>query len=1005
MSEIVAALSFNGRHRDGVIRPIADRLIALYGKQAIFFDESYRWRLAKANGIDELIAYYRSAKLIVVFLCPEYGQHDDDQHFTRREWSDAVYPRIHRDKNDGVHLFRINLSTSGIDDLKLPGLTSASAFPAAVEDLGVDVVVEDIVRRLEHLGVPRPSAPAPSTEVERGAVIEAYRRATLATHGRVSMIGVHVAEFEFGMDDVYVPLRLLEQAPDWVIGGERRPFGAPGDNLGIEDVFWRSAPRGGRTRAPRSDVPTVMGDAGSGKTTALKKLLHHVFTRAADETGLPADIVPRFVRAADLKAILAAASHDAPVRRGRDWIRGPLGELVRRGLTADEQTALVADGRPLLLLLDGLDELADPGLRLRALDHLDVAMQSDEHLWAVVSCRHSARGYEIDFPARFKRFAVQPMTDDQRNQLAIRWFTAANRQLRRAGPEALAQTQTQELNRAMGPVYKLDPHLRSLVSTPLFATLQCVLHLWGIKELTDSAHFLRTALALLLERRHKLRQETKPQDASARALTQVLEDVSYRIQSEQRQDGLTRREWTAWLKKAVRAEIPNRNEAEWRDWLALHDPNARGLDRAMLGWLHTDADVLTELAHDQLIFSHRGLQEMLAAAFLVRCGAPGLETLARCADGQTWRAPFTYAARILGPERFSELSEQLVRHRNDWPALEELLQETLGVLRTVDPTPFAPLIENGSDEARQVVVNLFQHRNDEPVHRLRKAAARALRQVRDPAVQDSLRAFAGPFAGAARPNVRIERTTGMRFLAVPGGVFMMGADDIGDDEKPVHPVRLSPFWLAETAVTNQQYRPYVEATGKAPEYWNNPKFNQDRQPVVGVSWFDSEAYCRWLSERIDGLEAVLPSEAQWERAARGDDGRRYPWGDKEPNETLAWYNQDISSAAKPVGQYPAGRGPYGHLDLAGNVWEWCRDIWSEEAYRQPPHSASDAIDPVNRQGDDKQRPLRGGGFLVDPDGLRAARRVGVPAVGRLGFFGFRVCLSPPSTGGSGGEAP
>jgi formylglycine-generating enzyme required for sulfatase activity len=149
------------------------------------------------------------------------------------------------------------------------------------------------------------------------------------------------------------------------------------------------------------------------------------------------------------------------------------------------------------------------------------------------------------------------------------------------------------------------------------------------------------------------------------------------------------------------------------------------------------------------------------------------------------------------------------------------------------------------------------------------------------------------------------------------------------------------FAIATYPVTNEQFAAFVEAGGyshpqwwtehgralrnkggwTAPHHWTNREWNQPEQPVVGVSWYEALAYCRWLSELI-GQTVTLPSEQQWQRAAQGDDGRFYPWGNEDPNETLCNWQRNIDGTTSVTG-YPDGASPYGVMDLCGNVWEWC----------------------------------------------------------------------------------
>ncbi|MBN1606587.1 MAG: SUMF1/EgtB/PvdO family nonheme iron enzyme [Polyangiaceae bacterium] len=211
-------------------------------------------------------------------------------------------------------------------------------------------------------------------------------------------------------------------------------------------------------------------------------------------------------------------------------------------------------------------------------------------------------------------------------------------------------------------------------------------------------------------------------------------------------------------------------------------------------------------------------------------------------------------------------------------------------------------------------------------------------------------------------------------------------------------MRVSPCWLAETPVTNAQYRKFVEATGHEPgRYAEDRRFGGAGQPVVGVSWHDAVAFSEWLGKQ-SGRSVVLPSEAQREFAARGEEGRKYPWGKEEPDESRARFGLRWDrDAPAEVGSYPAGRGPFGHLDLAGNVWEWCRDSWDAQAYAKRAQARQEAMDP-EVTGQSYMRCLRGGCFVLDAQFLRSAYRAGGDAVNRLGLIGFRVALFPASVG-------
>ncbi len=238
-----------------------------------------------------------------------------------------------------------------------------------------------------------------------------------------------------------------------------------------------------------------------------------------------------------------------------------------------------------------------------------------------------------------------------------------------------------------------------------------------------------------------------------------------------------------------------------------------------------------------------------------------------------------------------------------------------------------------------------------------------------------------------------EPLTETRFLWIPGDQFKMGSRAVYAGE-PIHDVRISPFWLAETPVTNRQYTLFLAETGhEEPPTWRDRRFSTPEQPVVSVNWHDAQAFCRWLGGK-SGLEVGLPTEAQWEFAARGPESREYPWGDAEPDDSRACFGQDWKKD-KPalVGSFPDGKGPFGNLDQAGNVWEWCHDAWDEKAYAK--RGENEPLDPfLDGEGEDLLRVLRGGAWSLPAVNLRAAVRLRDPASLRFLSVGFRlVCRS------------
>ena len=204
-------------------------------------------------------------------------------------------------------------------------------------------------------------------------------------------------------------------------------------------------------------------------------------------------------------------------------------------------------------------------------------------------------------------------------------------------------------------------------------------------------------------------------------------------------------------------------------------------------------------------------------------------------------------------------------------------------------------------------------------------------------------------------------------VLVPAGPFIMGSNNGGGDEQPVHTVNLDGFWIDQYEVTNIQWKVYAQAAGKA------AKSGPNDYPVVYVSWYDARDYCAWAGKR-------LPTEAEWEKAARGTDGRTYPWGEGIGHDK-ANYLGGPGRTAK-VGSSPAGISPYGAHDMAGNVWEWVQDWYGSEYYSASPER--------NPQGplSSLRRVLRGGSWSSS-DGLRSSDRGGGGPSNWSNNIGFR----------------
>lgn len=250
------------------------------------------------------------------------------------------------------------------------------------------------------------------------------------------------------------------------------------------------------------------------------------------------------------------------------------------------------------------------------------------------------------------------------------------------------------------------------------------------------------------------------------------------------------------------------------------------------------------------------------------------------------------------------------------------------------------------------------------------------------------------------------KTTNIEMVLIPAGEFVMGSTKYNNEE-PVHKVYIDTFYIDKNEITNAEYEKFDPSHKSKRDKYSDG----DNDPVVYVSWWDAIKYCNWRSQK-EGLESCykestgecdftnngyrLPTEAEWEKAARGTDGRKYPWGNSEPNGRQCnfadkntdyyWSDRNVNDGyecTSPVGKYEAGKSPYGLYDMAGNVYEWCNDWYDKGYYEDSPHRNPKG------PGTGKYRVLRGGSWSYYPVNLRAAYRIRLTPDYRYSDYGFR----------------
>jgi formylglycine-generating enzyme required for sulfatase activity len=238
-------------------------------------------------------------------------------------------------------------------------------------------------------------------------------------------------------------------------------------------------------------------------------------------------------------------------------------------------------------------------------------------------------------------------------------------------------------------------------------------------------------------------------------------------------------------------------------------------------------------------------------------------------------------------------------------------------------------------------------------------------------------------------------------VRIPAGWFLMGCDSGQDNEKPVHRVWVDEFLLAAHQVTNADYERFLRGTASfslAPPFWSDPAFNHPDQPVVGVSWYEAIRYCEWLSactgractgRAMTGGNFRLPTEAEWERAARGGrEAARFPWGDAPP-QSLPGYAERCAGCWQ-TGPEPVGRAEtnaYGLYNMCDNVHEWCSDWYASGYYAVSPER--------NPRGPEsgERRASRGGSWRHHVKMSRCAARSSIPPEFKYADYGFRVACA------------
>ncbi len=606
----------------------------------------------------------------------------------------------------------------------------------------------------------------------------------------------------------------------------------------------------------------------------------------------------------------------------------------------------------------------------------------------IVTCREYA--YQEDSPWRLpdSGFCVVELDlfkDEQIKAFARTWYMTTGEW--KGWDRGRCETEADVLYDAIQSL----PHLKALGRYPLLLTLMAQVHGRDGYLPKDRADLYERAVNLLLShwenrivRDEKGSVTVKPGlimqlGIGTDTIRKALENVSLVAHKKQREqegsDGLQC------------ANIPREDLRQ-----ELMSTAGVGLDRAeeIIAYIQERAGLLQAIDNKTFTFPHRTFQEYLAASCIKRMGdfEGYLKDRIR-EDLSWWREVFLLAAGSSRntPKNIYELIDALIPNDYEEKSLsQDIILHSELAAQAMDETGFMASVDKELLREPGRFAKIHKRIQKWLLHAItadailkpaeRSSAGTALAKIGDPRF-DSEKWF-----------LPTEENFG--FVRVEAGEFQMGSDkgdsDAVDREFPRHKVVVSKFYIARYPVTVAQFRVFTNDSGyDAGEKW---KSGVDNHPVAYVSWDDASAYCRWLSEKFKGKglgEVRLPTEAEWEKAARGTKESVYPWGNK-PDINKMNYNETGIGGTSPVGCFPGCDNPYGLLDMNGNVDEWVLDRYDKNYYANSPEN--------NPQGptDGVGRVFRGGSWAYDAGYCRSAYRDWYDPDYRGDDTGFRLVL-------------
>jgi formylglycine-generating enzyme required for sulfatase activity len=603
-----------------------------------------------------------------------------------------------------------------------------------------------------------------------------------------------------------------------------------------------------------------------------------------------------------------------------------------------------------LFLLDGLDEVTDSD-NIRAELVKAIALFFHENKRSRFLLTGRPHGIAGDAEKKFKGhiFDIQDLNEEKIFKFINDWFREVSSKA--AGKAAdLSSKMTSDI-RANDNVYRL-------ITNPLLLTAICILYKDGETIPEQRADLYNRVVDRLLAARFS-GVKSVIEVPKAR---EYLMNLAFSMQQQEVKE-IEPVEAVEKLKKVIKQE-EEESKTSYKDRLA-----------AMFNIIEPDCGLLERSSGNKISFSHLTFQEFLAGKHISNEELPIDNYLKKPWWKETLLLYLGYL-NIFNKKGSNRLVGRIIKKGDECTDKKEK-----NYLRLLAGQGLSEFQECNRDEE---VVTLFRKK---------------LKLLIKPGVDLAVRFEAGEIVGKIG-DFRLRRDN---MIKIAAGKFIRGSDaeDAYDDEKPMREIYLDEYKIGKYPVTNEEYKKFIDDGGyqnknywteegwqwkveekiREPEYWHDRKWNGPNFPVVGISWYEASAYAEWLSHKT-GEKYRLPTEAEWEKAARGTDGGTYPWGENI-DKNKCNYDSNLGRTS-PVGIFPEGESPYGCFDMAGNVLEWCSDYFANGYYKES-HDRN-PTGPLSGP----ERIFRGGSWMNVTRECRASYRFWYLPSYRWNYAGFRL---------------